>query len=80
MNMQPSQDCLNLIKESEGLHRKLPDGTIGAYLDPVGVWTIGYGSIHHIDRDSAVKQGDVITEADASLWLNLEVEKKVSAQ
>ncbi|WP_293152888.1 MULTISPECIES: glycoside hydrolase family protein [unclassified Microcoleus] len=77
--MQPSQDCLNLIKESEGLHRKLADGRIGAYIDPVGVWTIGYGSIHHIDKNRAVKQGDVITEADASRWLNLEVEQKAAA-
>ncbi|MCC3492387.1 MAG: glycoside hydrolase family protein [Microcoleus sp. PH2017_25_DOB_D_A] len=79
MNMQPSQDCLNLIKESEGLHRKLPNGTIGAYVDPVGVWTIGYGSIHHINKKRAVKQGDVITEADALNWLNLEVEQKAAA-
>jgi len=79
MNMQPSQDCLNLIKESEGLHRKLPDGKIGAYVDPVGIWTIGYGSIHHIDKNTAVKEGDVITEDDASRWLNLEVKEKAAA-
>jgi lysozyme len=79
MNMQPSQDCLNLIKESEGLHRKLPDGTIGAYVDPVGVWTIGYGSIHHIDQNRPVEEGDVITEDDASRWLNLEVKEKAAA-
>ncbi len=77
--MQPSQDCLNLIKESEGLHRKLPDGTIGAYVDPVGVWTIGYGSIHHINKNRAVQKGDVITEADALRWLNVEVTEKADA-
>ncbi|NJO39243.1 MAG: hypothetical protein HC865_00720, partial [Cyanobacteria bacterium RU_5_0] len=31
MAMQPSRDCTELIKESEGLHYKLADGTIAAY-------------------------------------------------
>lgn len=79
MAMQPSQDGLNLIKESEGLHRKLPNGNIGAYADPVGIWTIGYGSIHHIDKNRAVREGDVITEADALRWLNVEVDEKAEA-
>jgi GH24 family phage-related lysozyme (muramidase) len=73
MAMKPSQDCLDLIKESEGLYRKLPDGKIGAYPDPVGVWTIGYGSIFNINANRAVREGDVITEADALRWLNVEV-------
>lgn len=42
-----------LIKESEGLRLK-------AYLDAVGVWTIGYG-----DTGADVKEGLVITKGEA---------------
>ena len=79
MAWNPSQDCLALIKESEGLHRKLPSGKIEAYPDPVGVWTIGYGSIFHVDADRPVKKGDVIAKADAERWLEVEVDEKADA-
>lgn len=79
VTLRPSQDCLNLIKESEGLHRILPNGEIGAYKDPVRVWTIGYGSIHHIDKNRPVREGDVISKADAERWLNVEVDEKAKA-
>jgi GH24 family phage-related lysozyme (muramidase) len=65
MVMNPSQDCLDLIKESEGLYRKLHNGTIEAYKDPVGVWTIGYGSIQNIDGNRPMRKGDVITRDTA---------------
>ncbi|NJL39268.1 MAG: glycoside hydrolase family protein [Leptolyngbyaceae cyanobacterium RM2_2_4] len=78
MAWKPSQDCLDLIKESEGLHRKRSDGSIEAYLDPVGIPTIGYGSIFHNDKSRSVKLGDVITKADAERWLQLEVDKTAS--
>ena len=77
--MNPSSECFNLIKESEGLHRQLADGKIGAYADPVGVWTIGYGSIHHIDENRAVRRGDVIDKATAELWLKKEIDEKAAA-
>ncbi|MEG4084849.1 glycoside hydrolase family protein [Microcoleus sp. POL10_C6] len=73
------QDCLNLIKDSEGLHRKRADGNIEAYADPVGVWTIGYGSIYHIDKKRPVQAGDAITKANAERWLQLEVDEKTGA-
>jgi len=79
MARNPSQDCLALIKESEGLHRKLPDGNIEAYADPVRVWTIGYGSIFHIDVGRPVKRGDVITKTNAARWLQVEVDEKADA-
>jgi len=79
MSWTTSQDCLALIKESEGLHRKLPDGNIEAYSDPVGVWTIGYGSIFNIGAGRPVKKGDVITKADAEQWLKVEVDEKTNA-
>lgn len=79
MNMQPSQTCLDLIKDCEGLHRQLANGSIIAYPDPVGIWTIGYGSIYHPVAQRSVQRGDVITEAEALQWLALEVEEKAKA-
>ncbi|MBC1238367.1 glycoside hydrolase family protein [Nostoc sp. 2RC] len=73
--MKPSNDCLSLIKKWEGLHRKRPDGLIEAYKDPVGIWTIGYGSIEHLDLDRPIQQGDVISQTTAERWLKLEVEE-----
>lgn len=79
MAMQPSGDCTELIKQSEGLYRKLADGTIAAYRDPVGVWTIGYGSIHHLDDNRPVREGDIITRSTAELWLKQEIDEKAAA-
>ena len=70
----PSEACFTLIRRWEGLHRRLPDGRIEAYADPVGIWTIGYGSIQHPEAQRAVQRGDVITQAQAESWLDLEVE------
>jgi lysozyme len=77
--MKPSQDCLDLIKVSEGLHRKRSDGKIEAYLDPVGIPTIGYGSIFHIGKNRSVQLDDIITEQDAEDWLKVEVDKTANA-
>jgi GH24 family phage-related lysozyme (muramidase) len=50
--MTINQDGLNLIKSFEGLY-------LDAYIDPVGVWTIGYG------HTEGVYEGMTITEAEA---------------
>ena len=47
--MKPSNECFELIKKWEGLHKVLSYGKIQAYRDPVNIWTIGYGSIEHLD-------------------------------
>ncbi len=47
-----NQTGVNLLKKFEGLHLK-------AYLDPVGIWTIGYGHIQ------SAKKGMVITLEEA---------------
>ncbi len=73
--MNPTSECFKLIKKWEGLHRKRRDGLIEAYVDPVGIWTIGFGSIQHWDLDRPILQTDVITEATAERWLKLEVEQ-----
>ncbi|BBC26068.1 glycoside hydrolase family protein [Pseudanabaena sp. ABRG5-3] len=76
--MKPSIECFALIKKWEGLHRLRTDGLIEAYPDPIGIWTIGYGSIINLDESRPVRQGDVITEATALRWLQAEVEEKAS--
>ena len=70
---KPTTACITLIKKWEGLHKRRQDGLIESYLDPVGIWTIGYGSIHHRDLNRPVQPGDRITEAAAERWLNDEI-------
>lgn len=64
MTMALSQAGLALIKSFEGCCLK-------AYLDSIGIPTIGYG---HID---GVKLGDVITQEQADQFLQDDVESKV---
>lgn len=54
-----SQVGIDLIKKFEGLHRVGKDGLVRAYRDPVGIWTIGYGSI------KGVRSGMTITKEQA---------------
>ena len=72
----PSEECFKLIRKWEGLHRLLADGRIEAYRDPVGIWTIGYGSIWQPEARRAVREGDVISKAQADQWLEQEVRDK----
>lgn len=64
MNISPQG--LALIKQFEGLCLK-------AYLDPIGIPTIGYGTISI--RGKAVKMGMVCTEAQASSWLLEDIQR-----
>lgn len=59
--LSPSNLCVKLVQEFEGCKLK-------AYKDPVGIWTIGYGSV------SGVRPGMVITqqEADDRLFSDLD--------
>ncbi len=59
--MKISQNCLDLIKKWEGFRRE-------AYLDPVGIPTIGYGTIRYPDG-RPVRLGDVVTEQQAEGFL-----------
>lgn len=56
-----NQAASELIKQSEGLK-------LTAYQDSVGKWTIGYGTTYYPDG-SPVQQGDIITAAQASEYL-----------
>lgn len=62
--MIPSHNCLEIIKFYEGFRAK-------AYKCPRGIPTIGYGSTRWFNRPGqpAVKIGETITEADASVLL-----------
>jgi GH24 family phage-related lysozyme (muramidase) len=73
--MKPSKDCFDLIKKWEGLHTERSDGSIESYQDPVGIWTIGYGSINNPDLGRPVQPNDVISKVTAIRWLELEVEE-----
>lgn len=46
--------CRVLIKPFEGYHKALPDGSCKAYADPIGIWTIGYGSIWQEDGSKVI--------------------------
>jgi len=59
--------ALAVIKEFEGLYLK-------AYLDPVGIPTIGWGTIRYPDGRK-VKMGDRCTQSEAEAWLLHEVNK-----
>ena len=58
--MSISESGINLIKKWEGFRGS-------AYLDPVGIWTIGYG------HTQGVKPGQVIAESDALILLKAEL-------
>jgi len=64
MNISPN--CLDLIERWESLK-------LDAYLDPVGVPTIGYGTIRY-PNGKKVKLGDAITDAEAEAFLTFEVD------
>jgi lysozyme len=72
---KPSNDCLNLIKEFEGYVKELADGSVQAYLDPVGIWTIGWGATRNLDEGRSIREGDIISRETAERWLLEEVEQ-----
>ena len=63
--MEISENCLELIKHYECLYLK-------AYLDPVKIPTIGFGTIVY-PNGKRVKIGDVCTEEQANQWLLYEI-------
>ena len=66
--MNISKNCLNLIEKWEGLR-------LEAYLDPVGIATIGYGTIRYPTDGRKVRLGDNITEAEAEAFLKSEIDE-----
>ena len=64
--MKTNDDGINLIKSFEGCR-------LTAYLDPVGVWTIGYG------HTKGVKKGQTISEATATVYLKEDLTESENA-
>lgn len=58
--MQASENALQLITHFEGYSQK-------AYQDPVGIWTIGYGTIRV--NGQPVKEGMTCTIPQAKQWM-----------
>ncbi|MBD2499629.1 glycoside hydrolase family protein [Anabaena azotica] len=65
--MNISQNCLDIIKKWEGFSNK-------AYLDPVNIPTIGYGTIRY-PNGQKVELDDVISEQEAEDLLKLECDE-----
>lgn len=68
--MKVSSKGLSLVKKWEGFYPK-------AYVDPVGVWTIGYGTTKWVDGAS-VKMGQTITQEQALSLLERQVNEHAS--
>lgn len=60
---------LRLIQKWEGLYLK-------AYRDPIGIWTIGWGSINNPELGIRVYPGQVITREKAEEFLKIELREK----
>ena len=82
VNSSTPKYVIALIKEFEGYHRQLEDGTdrVKAYPDPSPTirWekpTIGYGTTYY-PNGKQVQEGDIITREQAEEYLQWEVEKK----
>ena len=72
------EEGLALIRTFEGYAKARPDGSAEAYADPIAGWqlpTIGYGTTRYPDGQR-VRQGDVITRAQAEAYLKDDVERQ----
>lgn len=72
--MKRSPECDALVKAWEGYYTKVDSVFVKAYLDPVGVWTIGWGSIKSPDGQ-AVTRETRITHTEAARWLDHELDE-----
>lgn len=66
--MKINKATVDLVKEFEGFRSE-------AYLDPVGIWTIGYGTTAEAGLGIAPRPGMRITQKEAETYLMLGLEK-----
>lgn len=66
--MKPSKKALDIIKKWESMR-------LNAYLDPIGIPTIGYGTIKY-ENGAKVKMGEKVTQKRADELLDFEAGKK----
>jgi len=64
-----NKSCIDLIKSFEGLFLK-------PYLDPIGIPTIGYGTIKYPDGKKVTMNDSPITEKQALEYLEFEIHEK----
>lgn len=64
--MNPSENCINLCKQFEGL-------SLSPYLDIKGIPTIGYGSTYYEDGTKVTMQDPNITEEQAINLLTIKL-------
>lgn len=72
----PPEDELQRYAEGIALLKQFEGCRLKAYRDPVGVWTIGWGSTRRADG-TPVKAGDKVTQAQADAMLATELGGKV---
>lgn len=75
--MEPSNNCLKLIKTEEGLINPYSDGLYHAYhgrADKPGVWTIGWG-VTWYPNGKSVREGDKGDQNDIEQWLLWHVDR-----
>ena len=63
-----SQDCVEIVKKFEGLHKLRDDGLVHAYRCPAGVWTLGFG------KTKGIRSGMTCTIAEAEQHLKDELD------
>lgn len=61
-----SQQCVDLVKKFEGLHKMGEDGLVHAYRCPAGVWTLGFGATKGIrsGMSCTVKEAEIRLKED----------------
>ena len=76
--MEIAREALQLIEEFEGCLRKVPGQDLYApYIDPVGIPTIGIGSIWRLDGVTRVTMQDPpITKAECYERMDAELQRK----
>lgn len=68
-----SENCINLVKKFEGLHKVGADGLVSSYRCPAGKWTIGYG------HTKGVRSGQKITAEKAEEFLFEDLQEHAQA-
>lgn len=61
------EEAKKVIQHFEGIHDLQEDGSIKAYKDPIGIWTIGWGTTYISGRK--VREDDVISLEKANRLL-----------
>ena len=67
MNTNKAENLIKFYEESNIVK-------LLAYLDPVGIYTIGWGNIYNYTKNRPVQKGDTITKEEADLFFNIHIQ------